>query len=104
MVGLYTQLLASRREELSTERGRLVAGLRKLRETNALVADMGRELAALQPVLASKAAATAELLKRVDGDQAEAERVRAVVEVEEADVKRMQQATQVGGPPVAAHC
>lgn len=57
---------------------------------------MRGELAALQPELAAKAAATAELLGRVDMDQAEAEKVKAVVEVEEADVKNMQQATQVG--------
>jgi dynein heavy chain len=56
---------------------------------------MRTELAALQPVLAAKAEATAELLGRVDRDQAEAEKVKAVVEFEEADVKRMQQATQV---------
>lgn len=54
------------------------------------------ELASLQPVLAAKAEATAELLGRVDKDQAEAEKVKSVVEVEEADVKKMQQATQVG--------
>ncbi|KIZ07655.1 Dynein heavy chain 6, axonemal [Monoraphidium neglectum] len=94
MISLYLQLLAVKREELRQARDRLLNGLRKLQETNSLVEAMRTELAALQPVLAAKAEATAELLGRVDRDQAEAEKVKAVVEFEEADVKRMQQATQ----------
>ncbi|GBF88264.1 dynein heavy chain axonemal protein, partial [Raphidocelis subcapitata] len=94
MISLYLELLAAKREENGAARDRLLNGLRKLQETNSLVEGMRGELAALQPVLASKAAATAELLARVDRDQAEAEAVKGVVETEEADVKRMQQATQ----------
>jgi len=85
------------REEYGQARDRLLNGLHKLQETNTLVESMKGELAALQPVLAAKAEATAELLARVDRDQAEAEKVKGVVEVEEADVKQMQQATQVRG-------
>jgi hypothetical protein len=88
--------LVPNREENGAARDRLLNGLRKLQETNTLVEGMRGELAALQPVLASKAAATAELLARVDKDQAEAGAVKEVVEKEEADVKRMQVATQVG--------
>jgi ferredoxin len=60
-----------------------------------MVDGMKGELAALVPKLAAQAAATAELLVCVDTDQAEAERVKSVVEVEEAEVNLMQQATKV---------
>jgi hypothetical protein len=83
------------REELGTARDRLLNGLSKLNETNQLVDKMKTELAALQPVLEAKAASTAELLQRVTVDQQQAEEVKVVVAAEEADVKIMQQKTQV---------
>ncbi|KAI8465887.1 MAG: dynein heavy chain 7 [Monoraphidium minutum] len=94
MISTYLQLLATKREESCQARDRLLNGLRKLQETNALVEGMKADLAALQPELAAKAAATAELLGRVDGDQAAAEAARGVVAAEEAEVKEMQRATQ----------
>ncbi len=59
------QLLGTKREELALAKDRLLNGLFKLNETNALVDRMKAELAALQPVLESKAKATAELLTKV---------------------------------------
>ena len=88
-------LLLLYREELGTSRDRLLNGLSKLNETNQLVDKMKTELAALQPELVAKAAATAELLQRVAVDQEQAEQVKVVVAAEEADVKIMQQETQV---------
>lgn len=53
------------REELGQARNRLLDGLKKLNETNNLVASMKADLARLQPELESKAASTAELLVKV---------------------------------------
>lgn len=52
-------------DELGQARNRLLDGLKKLDETNALVASMKADLARLQPELESKAAATADLLVKV---------------------------------------
>jgi dynein heavy chain len=53
------------RDELGQARNRLLDGLKKLNETNNLVASMKADLARLQPELESKAAATADLLVKV---------------------------------------
>lgn len=55
------------RDELGQARNRLLDGLKKLNETNNLVASMKADLACLQPQLESKAAATADLLVKVRG-------------------------------------
>jgi hypothetical protein len=59
------QLLGTKREELANAQDRLRNGLGKLNETNSMVDRMKAELASLQPVLESKAKATAELLVKV---------------------------------------
>ena len=89
---------------MGAARNRLLNGVRKLQETNTLVEAMRADLAALQPVLASKAAACAELLGRVNIEQAEAERARAFVEAEETEVAALQQATQVRWFATAGYC
>lgn len=58
-------LVADCRDELRQARDRLLDGLKKLNETNALVTSMKADLARLQPELEAKAAATAELLAKV---------------------------------------
>jgi dynein heavy chain len=83
------------REELGVARDRLQNGLQKLNETNQMVDGMKADLAALQPELERQAAATAVLLQQVAQDQQQAEKVKSVVLAEEAEVKVMQQATQV---------
>ncbi|WIA13579.1 hypothetical protein OEZ85_007146 [Tetradesmus obliquus] len=94
LINLYLQLLQEKRDELGQARNRLLDGLKKLNETNALVASMKADLARLQPELESKAAATADLLVKVSADQEEAEKVKVGVAAEEKDVKAMQQQTQ----------
>lgn len=54
-----------RRSKLQHSCERLLDGVRKLIETEALVTSMKADLARLQPVLEAKAAATAELLTKV---------------------------------------
>jgi dynein heavy chain len=51
LIDLYVHLLADKRAELSASRDRLLNGLQKLRETNAMVDAMRLELNNLQPVL-----------------------------------------------------
>lgn len=53
------------RSNLQHSCDRLLDGVRKLTETEALVSSMKVDLARLQPVLEAKAAATAELLAKV---------------------------------------
>ncbi|KAG2448089.1 hypothetical protein HYH02_007114 [Chlamydomonas schloesseri] len=94
LINLYLQLLNDKREELATDKDRLLNGLNKLNETNALVDRMKIELAGLQPILEEKAQATSELLVKVAADQEQAEKVKKVVAAEERDVKAMQVETQ----------
>jgi dynein heavy chain, axonemal len=65
LIGLYVTLLRDKREDCGIAKDRLLNGLNKLTETNILVDSMKSNLAALQPVLESKARATAELLIKV---------------------------------------
>lgn len=91
----FNTITAVYRDEYSVARDRLLNGLSKLNETNALVDKMKLDLAALQPVLEAKAAATAELLAKVTADQEEAEKVKVVVASEEKEVKEIATKTQV---------
>eukprot|EP00955_Chlamydomonas_euryale_P013841 149520-Chlamydomonas_euryale.AAC.1 len=83
------------REDFTVARDRLLNGLDKLNQTNALVDTMKAELAELQPTLEAKSRATAELLGTVSAEQADAEEVQRNVAAEEADVKKMQEEIQV---------
>jgi hypothetical protein len=57
---------------------------------------MKAQLAALQPELEARSAATAVLLQQVSRDQAQAEAAKATVAAEEREVKAMAESTQVG--------
>ncbi len=74
-------------QETAVARERLLSGVAKLTTTNSTVEDMRMQLRMLQPVLADKTVATQRLLEQVTYEQYEAERVRAAVAGEEADVK-----------------
>ncbi|EFJ52773.1 dynein heavy chain 3 [Volvox carteri f. nagariensis] len=87
LIHLYISLLAARRQETAVARERLLSGVAKLTTTNSTVEDMRTQLRLLQPVLADKTVATQRLLEQVTYEQYEAERVRAAVAGEEADVK-----------------
>ena len=58
LISLYTSLLAEKREEYGEARDRLINGLNKLQETNAVVDTMQTQLNQLQPVLEEKAQVT----------------------------------------------
>ena len=95
LIVLYTKLLGEKRAEFEQARDRLLNGLKKLAETNAMVDSMQEELTALQPVLEEKSKATAELLVTVTKEKAEAEKVKATVAVEEKEVKQKADATKL---------
>ena len=94
LINLYVALLEEKRSEYSTNRDRLLNGLSKLEETNAVVDTMKDELGKLQPILEEKTAATAVLMEQVARDEADAKQVAAVVAAEEAEVKAQADATQ----------
>ena len=94
LINLYVQLLAEKREEYTEARDRLLNGLMKLNETNEVVDTLRDEITRMQPILAEKAEATAVLLVQVNKDKEEAEKVKAVVAVEEAEVKKSTAETQ----------
>ena len=54
LISLYTSLLAEKRTEYGEARDRLLNGLNKLQETNAVVDTMQAQLNQLQPVLEEK--------------------------------------------------
>jgi dynein heavy chain len=87
LIGLYVDALTKYRGEKKAARDRLVNGLDKLHECNKLVADMEQTLTELAPILKEKSEATAELLKVVAVDQAEAEKLAIVVN-KEADAAK----------------
>mmetsp|Transcript_39705 Transcript_39705/g.74534 ORF Transcript_39705/g.74534 Transcript_39705/m.74534 type:complete len:1860 (+) Transcript_39705:1-5580(+) len=87
LINLYTSLLAEKREEFGIARDRLLNGLTKLEETNALIDTMKVDLGELQPVLVEKSRATAELMVVVNKDKAEAQVVKERVAADEAAVK-----------------
>ncbi|KAI5075577.1 hypothetical protein GOP47_0009653 [Adiantum capillus-veneris] len=94
-VNLYIQLLAEKRQDLYTAQDRFLNGLNKLKETNVLIESMKVELGKLQPVLAEKAEKTDKLVRQVANDQEAAQKVKDVVEKEEADVKKQAAETQL---------
>jgi dynein heavy chain len=83
---LYQKLLTDTRADITAQRNRLLTGLTKLAETKTIVNELQETLQKLKPILIEKTRETEELLARVESDQAKADSVRAVVEVEEKDV------------------
>jgi len=94
LIQLYKEMLSSNQAKVEDQRERMVIGVQKLDETESLVSGLKADLTKLQPVLEEKTIAADALLKSVAIDQAEADQVKAKVEVEEKIVKK--QAAEVG--------
>ncbi|QDZ24237.1 heavy chain of dynein [Chloropicon primus] len=94
LINMYVQLLAEKREEYSISRDRLVNGLNKLKQTNEVVDTMKEELNKLQPILKDKSESTTKLIAEVEGEKAEAEKVKKVVSAEAAEVDKSTAETQ----------
>jgi dynein heavy chain len=86
LISLYLQVLRERKDDVGTVRRRLAIGVSKMEETNAVVADLQAQLTKLQPVLVQKTAETAELLKTVTREKADAQKVREITQKEEQKV------------------
>lgn len=86
LISLYLEVLNEKKEEVGTVRRRLSIGVSKMEETNSVVADLQESLTQLQPVLAQKAKETAELLKTVTREKADAQKVREITQKEEQKV------------------
>ena len=65
MLALFSSMLGEQHSQLTTSRERLLNGLNKLQETNAVVDGMQKELTALQPTLQLKTASAEQLLAQV---------------------------------------
>jgi dynein heavy chain len=86
MLGLYRTLLTQQRDKLDGRRLHLLTGLRRLKDTQGIVADLQETLEKLRPTLVAKAKETEALLLKVAVDSAKADEVRLLVEVEEKQV------------------
>ncbi|KAL0216159.1 hypothetical protein P9112_008343 [Eukaryota sp. TZLM1-RC] len=82
----YSRLLAEKREEIGQTRDKLLNGLQKLAETNSKTDEMKVELTEMEPILKDSAAKTASLLEKLEVDQAEAAKIKNVVQEEESVV------------------
>ncbi|GMG17952.1 unnamed protein product [Phytophthora fragariaefolia] len=91
LIALFRRIYQEKRAQWETKLQRLMAGVVKLEETNAVVATLQEELVTLQPVLVSKTKEAEELLAQVAIDQVEAEQVAKRVGADEAVVKEQQQ-------------
>ncbi|TPX36228.1 hypothetical protein SmJEL517_g01545 [Synchytrium microbalum] len=94
LINLYVSMLQEKRKELGVARDRLQSGLRKLTETNELVANMQLELERLGPQLKQSALDVEVLMIKIAKDQEAADGVRRVVAEEEMIVRDKAVATQ----------
>ncbi len=93
LITTYKTLLARKRSELLTVKGRYEVGLEKLANAAAQVAEMSKELEALQPVLIVSKKETEELSAQVEKKVPEVEAAKAVAAADEAEANK--KATEV---------
>eukprot|EP00698_Gefionella_okellyi_P007651 TRINITY_DN186_c0_g4_i1.p1 TRINITY_DN186_c0_g4~~TRINITY_DN186_c0_g4_i1.p1 ORF type:complete len:3955 (+),score=1074.62 TRINITY_DN186_c0_g4_i1:43-11907(+) len=94
LINLYLSMLQEKRTDLTDKRDRYRNGLSKLYDTQSRVNDMQAELESMQPVLASKAKETDELIKQIAIETKSADEVKAVVASEEVVVRAQKEETQ----------
>ncbi|EAX96982.1 Dynein heavy chain family protein [Trichomonas vaginalis G3] len=95
-ITFYQSLLELRQAKHRRGINRLEGGVQKLSEANALVEKMQAQLSKLEPVLASAAKATEEMLVKIKKDQAEADKMKEIVSAEEKVVsKQAEEAEQM---------
>ena len=86
LLNLYSSMLGEQRAQVQLQIDRYSGGVTKLVETNAVVAQLQKELTDLQPVLKQAGIDTSKLLEEVAVDQANADEVKERVSKEEAQV------------------
>lgn len=87
LINLYLDMLGDKRRQLVNARDRVANGLKKLYETNDLVAKMEVELTDLQPQLEKKSEDVQTLMEQLTIDQKKADKVKEVVMKDEAVAK-----------------
>jgi dynein heavy chain len=83
VLSTFKTLLALKRNEVSTAKRRLVVGLDKLQSTEVEVAQLEKELIAMQPVLIKTSEDVSAMMIVIEKDKAEAAKTREVVVAEE---------------------
>ncbi|GFH11508.1 uncharacterized protein HaLaN_07016, partial [Haematococcus lacustris] len=83
----YSGLLLRKRQEVAAARRRYQTGLHKLAATEASVQGMQGELEALQPQLMASSQETEALMQVITHQTAEADKVKVVVQADEASAK-----------------
>eukprot|EP00854_Cymbomonas_tetramitiformis_P003631 gene3631-4564_t len=94
LLGVFKMLLAAKRLEVTTASTRYSVGLNKLLNTADQVGSMSIELEALQPKLIQSSMETDEIMQVIDRETAEANKKKAVVEVEENEAKEKADASR----------
>ncbi|KAL4466850.1 hypothetical protein ABPG74_010447 [Tetrahymena malaccensis] len=86
LIESYKQLIKMKQDQLESQKNKLSNGLYKLKEANDTIASLKEKLTELQPVLQKKTIEQDELIKKLEADSYEANKVRSVVKEEEAQV------------------
>ncbi|XP_076263714.1 dynein heavy chain at 16F [Rhynchophorus ferrugineus] len=95
LIKLFKIMLKNRTEKIIKTRDRIANGLKKLYETNSVIDTMKETLIALEPELAKKSIAVAELMKNLAKEQKQADKVRVTVKSDEEHAKVKADETQV---------
>nr|CAH7757603.1 unnamed protein product [Callosobruchus chinensis] len=94
-IKLYKVMLSNKKDKIVKTRDRIANGLKKLYETNMVIDSMKETLVALEPELAKKSAAVAELMKHLAKEQKAADKVRSIVKTDEEEAKEKAEETQI---------
>ncbi|XP_031781103.1 dynein heavy chain 6, axonemal isoform X1 [Nasonia vitripennis] len=87
LLKLYLSTLGKKTMKIETMKSRIANGLNKLKETNEMVAVMKQQLIALGPQLKINSEEVSKLMKIVEKQKTEADKVRTVVAADEAVAK-----------------
>ncbi|GJQ70897.1 hypothetical protein Trydic_g814 [Trypoxylus dichotomus] len=94
LLKLYKHMLYEKKQLIMKIRDRISNGLTKLYETNTVIDSMKETLMILEPELAKKSVAVAELMKNLANEQKQADKVRNVVKTDEEAAKIQAQGTR----------
>jgi len=94
LITSYITLLKEKNDELRSYKNKLASGLTKLTETNETVKDLEANLVKLEPVLKQKTVEQEALIRKIEVDKGEANKVRLVVEGEERIVNEKKKKIQ----------
>lgn len=92
LLHLYKYMLKQKNMEIKQARERITNGLSKLYSTNSVVDSMKEELTKMEPIIKAKNQNVAELVETIAKQQIEGDKVKKVVERDEA-------AARVSTPP-----